>query len=221
MKKAFTLAEVLITMTIIGVVAAITIPVLENHYTEQTTVTKVKKFNSTFSNAVRLAIAENGLVDLWDLEADSGNYDAASAEKFANYIKPYLNIMKDCGTASDNECMDDTMYKRLDGDNQAKYGYSSNYYKMILNDGSLIWFRTVSDGCEGTEAGISNACAVIWIDINGMKKPNQLGRDTFYLYVKTDGVTYNTMNSCKKSSSGFGCLSYILLHDSMDYLNGN
>lgn len=51
-KKAFTLAEVLITLGIIGVVAAITMPVLINKYQEIVTVTKVKKFYSLMSQAI-------------------------------------------------------------------------------------------------------------------------------------------------------------------------
>ena len=53
-KSAFTLAEVLITLGIIGVIAAITIPTIVNHYKEKVTITKLKKLNSTFQNAVNL-----------------------------------------------------------------------------------------------------------------------------------------------------------------------
>ncbi len=77
--KAFTLSEVLITLVIIGIIAAITVPAVVNNYVEQSTVSRVKKFYSTMSNAINSAIALEGPVDTWDLKADSGNYDSASA----------------------------------------------------------------------------------------------------------------------------------------------
>ena len=66
--KAFTLAEVLITLGIIGVVAAMTMPVLIQKHREQVAVTKVKKFYSTFSQAYLMAVQENGTLDNWGLK---------------------------------------------------------------------------------------------------------------------------------------------------------
>ncbi len=60
LKKAFTLAEVLITLTIIGIVAAMTIPTLMSKYKDQATVTKLKKAQSVLSNALLSATAKNG-----------------------------------------------------------------------------------------------------------------------------------------------------------------
>ncbi len=60
MKKGFTLAEVLITLGIIGVVAALTLPSLVAKYKEKQYVTALKKAVSILDNAYRLAIFENG-----------------------------------------------------------------------------------------------------------------------------------------------------------------
>uniref|UniRef100_UPI004029BEED type II secretion system protein n=1 Tax=Candidatus Scatousia sp. TaxID=3085663 RepID=UPI004029BEED len=65
-KKAFTLAEVLITLGIIGIVAAMTLPTVVNKYQERVTVTKVKKFYSLINQALLFAIKDNGYVDEWD-----------------------------------------------------------------------------------------------------------------------------------------------------------
>ncbi len=220
MKKSFTLSEVLIALTIIGIIAAITLPIAINKYKEQETVSKVKKFYSTFSNALNQAIANNGTVDIWDLEAKSGDYDSYSAKKFAEYIKPYLNIIYDCGTDSTNECMDNTTYKYLNGQEWSAYGSSSMYYKMILNDGSLVWFRTHINGC-GQEDDDTNVCAQIWFDINGKKSPNQLGKDTFFAKVRPYNLGYSyqdTYTDCNLSGTGFSCLKYIIEYSDMSYL---
>ena len=72
---AFTLAEVLITLGIIGVVAAMTLPTLLNKNEERVTVTKVKKFYSVMNQALLFAIKDNGYVNEWSFnqEDEDGN----------------------------------------------------------------------------------------------------------------------------------------------------
>lgn len=76
-KSAFTLAEVLITLGIIGIIAAMTLPSVVNKYQERVTVTKVKKFYSLINQALLMAIKDHGYVDEWDFiendnEAENG-----------------------------------------------------------------------------------------------------------------------------------------------------
>ncbi|MBQ7450083.1 type II secretion system protein [bacterium] len=61
MKKAFTLAETLITLSILGIVAAITIPALINKYTESANRTKVKKAMTTYEKVINSMLIENDL----------------------------------------------------------------------------------------------------------------------------------------------------------------
>ena len=61
----FTLAEVLITLGIIGVVAAMTMPSLIANHQEKVTVTKVKKVYSILSQAYLIAVEEYGTPDEW------------------------------------------------------------------------------------------------------------------------------------------------------------
>ena len=63
---AFTLSEVLITLGIIGVVAAIVTPVLIQNYEKQETAAKVKAAYSILSQAINDSISENGDIDSWD-----------------------------------------------------------------------------------------------------------------------------------------------------------
>ena len=73
-KAAFTLAEVLITLAIIGVVAAMTIPTLISNYQEKATVSKVKQAFSIISQAYQLAKIENGEFGTWGFKGAS-SYD--------------------------------------------------------------------------------------------------------------------------------------------------
>ncbi len=72
-KKGFTLAEVLITLAIIGVVAALTIPTVVRNYQKQQTVVKLKKVYSVLNQAFNNSQAENGMYQTWDI----GQYQGA------------------------------------------------------------------------------------------------------------------------------------------------
>ena len=65
-RAAFTLAEVLITLAIIGVVAAMTIPTLTQNYKKKVVETKLAKFYSTMNQAIRLSEVDNGPLISWD-----------------------------------------------------------------------------------------------------------------------------------------------------------
>ena len=91
-KSAFTLAEVLITLIIIGIVAALTIPTAINHYRKQQTASKLKKFYSTFGQAISRSVTDNGYYSTCDL---TGSEDSQRTIDFVNkYVFPYLQIVK-------------------------------------------------------------------------------------------------------------------------------
>jgi prepilin-type N-terminal cleavage/methylation domain-containing protein len=87
-KKAFTLAEVLITLGIIGVVAALTIPGLVASYQKKVTETKIKKFYSLIQQAVKMKEVEDGA-----LTEFTGTLAAGAQVYFDDNFKPYLQTM--------------------------------------------------------------------------------------------------------------------------------
>ena len=92
--KGFTLAEVLITLGIIGVVAALTLPTLIQKYQKKAFATKVKQTYSIVSNALISSIAENGAPNTWNFNGTI--ITPESIEKIAKtYFVPYFNIIKD------------------------------------------------------------------------------------------------------------------------------
>ena len=122
MKKGFTLAEVLITLMILGVIAMLVVPGAIQRADERATVVKVKKFYSQLNNAYNRAVVENGTADQWGITA----YDGANATKVFNIlIKPYFSIAKDCGLNNNGHCISNEPYKLLNGTGTATYGTSS------------------------------------------------------------------------------------------------
>ena len=109
MKKAFTLAEVLITLGIIGVVAAMTMPTLIQKQQDVATVSRLEKAYSILSQAVISAQQEYGEIDFWTI-VDSNQ--ESTRENFAR-VEPYLKIVRKC----DNEAVK----KRLEEVTEADY----------------------------------------------------------------------------------------------------
>lgn len=71
LNKGFTLAEVLITLGIIGIVAAMTLPALTAKYRKHVVVTRMQKFYTVFNQAIKISELENGEMDTWDMKANS------------------------------------------------------------------------------------------------------------------------------------------------------
>ncbi len=206
----FTLAEVLITLGIIGVVAALTIPTLMQKTNRKETVAKVKKVVSTMSNALEMSMAEYGLVSKWNLKKDASSEDA---NYIAERLKPYLNVVKDCGVDKTG-CIYNGTYKDLQDRNQGNYQANTGYYKLLLNDNIAVMFKSDPGGAR----------IYCIADINGEKGPNKLGYDTFYFYIdsKDKFLTHNVGagSICDiHSGTGTDCSTYIMQHDNMDYLD--
>ena len=92
-RQAFTLAEVLITLGIIGVVAALTLPALINNYEKSVVETRMQKFYTNINAALKLSIVENGDMVDWTFPQDY--YDADGSEQFFNtYLKNNLQYLK-------------------------------------------------------------------------------------------------------------------------------
>lgn len=108
---AFTLAEVLITLGIIGIVAAMTLPTVIVNYKKKATVTQVKKFYSVMSQATNLAIAEYGSMDGWDGFTSYRNIEELK-HWFHKYLKPHLKIL-DEWVATNEETGTQTLYVAL------------------------------------------------------------------------------------------------------------
>lgn len=93
-KSAFTLAEVLITLGIIGVVAALTIPSIVSHFRKKEVETKVAHFYSVMNQAIAQSEVENGPKDTWwqNFSCSSGAYSEKCLQDF--FDKYYKNVLK-------------------------------------------------------------------------------------------------------------------------------
>ena len=213
-KSAFTLAEVLITLGIIGVVAAMTLPALVNNYKEKQLVTQTKKTYSNIENAIRLAQQDLGSLGDNTILFDVTQTHAQAAQKFSKYF----NGAKVCENKNQKGCSQ-YFYKIKyavayggSGDTTKAFGLDS-YPKILLTDGAVLsiqqessCYRVFNDckqdangNCIKDENGdiiqtqnVGRNCARIYMDVNGIKRPNQFGADVYNIAVMTDNLVPST-----------------------------
>ena len=170
--KAFTLAEVLITLTIIGVIAAMTIPNLMQSYRKHQVEVGVKTAYSLLNNALTMAKAEHGsLVEAMELSNASDNPKKYFSQ---NYVEPYLKVTKTTEPLqSANTIFNDTSLKRIDG-SVANQALTNPYAwrQLQLQNGMFLGVSR--------DTLASRLIYYFVFDINGNKGPNQIAHDIFY-----------------------------------------
>ena len=218
MKKrndGFTLAEVLITLVIIGVIGALTVPALIQNTQKQEYVSALKKAYSTLSQATQQIITEEG-----SPKCDDGGW-ACTTEQIFDLYKKYIMNIKDCGTGQG--CFSDGDYRDLNGYTFKMTGYGSAYHKMILSDGvSVMLDDNVFTDCSQNWYGSENNCVHFFVDINGAKGPNTRGRDLFYFGLTPNGLvpwgcSGGWCNGEMDNGSGHGCACKVLTEGAMNY----
>lgn len=225
-KIAFTLAEVLITLGIIGVVAAMTIPSLIQSYKEKATVTAVKQSYSIFAQALKMVTIDNP-----DLSALTDNSLSAkeNSQIMFKEISKHIKKVKSCDV--DKKCMGNTYYLNLNNEKVSNWDTYNNLVTGVLANGTSFWILSLPASISGEETYAGQ----IGIDINGNKRPNKFGVDFFWFTFNKNGELFagrgqgpgGTYWNCELSpsnsnwSNGYGCSEWIITHENMDYLKRN
>lgn len=214
-KFAFTLAEVLITLGIIGVVAAMTLPVITANHKKKETVSKLKKIYSTLNNAMLLAVKDYGDMKNWDVDLDY--FPSIPEDKriniFQTYLVPYIKTVKICSKTANNMkgCWKNGSNTEAEYNNIKGEAAYQLIALAILQDGSVCGVTAIS------------SFGAILCDINGDKRPNRFGRDQFSFVFnpernKIDFEYYNLtrdelVNTDKFEGNGGACVNGIKRYD--------
>lgn len=198
-KIAFTLAEVLITLGIIGLVAALTVPSLIIRQQKQVTATRLSKVFSTINQAYLNAQNEMGPSQSWSPPSAQWDLTASNTWWNTNFL-PYakFSAIKTCTSvngytpANASECQI-TGITNLDGTTYTGTFTCTCGGCYVLNDGTTIMF-----------SGVGNNWADIFIDINGQSGPNVQGKDIFSMDI---GYTAGTIYFQGKGNSRVTLLS--------------
>ena len=197
---AFTLAEVLITLGIIGVVAALTLPPLIKNINDKEYSTARKRVLSTIGEAVRRQAVVGEL-----------KYANNAEDYVENYLKTQLKIIKTCDNEHLNECGIETGENQIfnligqkttmptkisdlatgiatNGNSLKGKGDEKSYGLILQNGYSINLFY--NPNCMSNISGYAqdSVCVNAIYDINGLSKPNQVGQDIGFVSILYPGV---------------------------------
>lgn len=247
-KFGFTLAEVLITLGIIGIVASMTLPVLIQKNQEKVTISKLKKAYSALSQAYLFAVQEQGTPDLWNIKGkesiydEEGNISGYDTSGIEVQRKNLTKFMKGRNCENNSKCIasDGLKYANLSRTAFDTETSRINFPRFMLTDGTIINFTNViSETCTAIDMGKANVCSHIEVFLPTDKREQRRGVNNFMFYLTKDGIvpagrgeragygTYNFEQFCKNSpeftsrENGHGCTAWVLVNENMDYLRCN
>lgn len=234
-EKGFTLSEVLLVLTVIGVVASLTIPTVTQKVGNNQNLSRLKKTYSTLSQTFNLLATDNGgditiNSALWDSNATDGNVLNAFATK--------MNFVKTC-PVSGGGCWYSTNMYYLNSTMGSQTTNADTYNaRGILADGTFLMFRSSRYNCKEDESTLNDGnpidakvCGYAITDLNGNTGPNTIGRDVFYFYITQSGIypvgtsfdtfTWYRASDCNPADSsngrGYGCTGKVLTEGTINY----
>ena len=214
---AFTLAETLIVMGIIGVVAALTLPNLNSSTGDKEKVAKVKKAYSNIEDA------------LGRVQAVYGNFESCPRYKFYGRMFEFMKGQEGTSVKCQNWIssnpyvmpflLSDGMCLLIDFAPSEAGVYTSNLGDAIVCNGGY------------SNSYTTDYCAIVaYIDIDGTNKgKNAMGKDRFEFFLTKNGFvpagspldTLGKTDALLKSNcftTGVGCTAWVIQNDNMDYL---
>lgn len=214
-KYAFTLAEVLITLGIIGVVAALTLPTLIQKYNNGVVETRLKKFYSVYNQAVQMSLVDNNEnIENWgfynaQVWTDGGTIPTdlgqLNDEKFEKYLAPYLKIEK-------KESIE--MHDSVRGDYNCTFYYmadGSAFAFSIWGNGDMIFYPSNPKHCLA-KSKRSGVCAFnfLYSPVTGHHKTGKGYEPYTYRWDgNTDSLYNHPTYGCNDSGNGYYCTTVI------------
>lgn len=188
-KSAFTLAEVLLTLIVVGVVAAMTIPSLNDYAEEQRYVAACKKAFSDISAATGVLETKYGDLQFWPWSTQS---------TMANRYQEVMNVSNIKHVKYLGACL-----------NNPEKDVCANF------NNSDVYFTT-GDGVSWDIIKYENGGAAL-VDVNGINPPNIQGIDIFGFKIAPNGV-FAMGDTTNDANYEWGCTAYVLKHGKMPWI---
>ncbi len=231
---AFTLSEVLITLVIIGIIAALTVPTLLDRFHKDAMGIALSKAYSTINQTLLRMARENDVNGNFARTTLFNSTDVVLGDELVKYIK----VSKNCKMSSG--CFTTQMGTEFPSlsSKVSTSGVIGNHYSFVGNDSVSYMVQSTGSGCIPSFNGASSTmfsgqmkqiCGLIWMDLNGFKEPNTWGNDIFLFYItngtnpmlypaggrddsrmqwSSDGVT--PINCTKSNPNGYACSGRIV-----------
>lgn len=220
---AFTLAETLIVMGIIGIVSALTLPNLNSSTGEKEKVAKLKKIYQNLNDAVGRSAAIYGPFD------ETGNAGGNFAQTWGDRLTEFMKVSKNCGISTNQGCFSNgkavTHFKDIKSSSEDSLDSSNLVYKFVLADGTSVGLWAV-------------IIPVVYVNLDGPNKLPVLGKNTFVFFYESKGygnykdeiVTKlsledtsdeDLLKNCLSKDGGMGCTDWVIRNENLDYLKAD
>lgn len=229
---AFTLAEMLIVIAVIGVVAALTIPSLTNSTNSKDVVAKVRKVQANFEDAFGRMIAEYGETTEWS------SFDTNT---LGDRIVTSMKLTKNCKTQNSGNCFaSNATYYTSNAEKKDNLYTSTDVYKFVMASGYAVGVsvdnatctKDVTNNNTTAPADLKQICGIAVVDINGNGKgKHKHGTDMFQFYITRHGfypvgfdgdTVFKYVDNCTKSASNtladsIACTAWVTNNGNLDY----
>ncbi len=221
--EGFSIAEVIVCLAIVGIIAAMTIPVMAFDVYERITVSRLIKFQSTMTNAYKMLRSIYGPPEDWP-EYQNQTASTRDHSIFIRRLQPFLKIMYDCGSGNNTNslCLNKSKYHNING--TLTNNIIPSYYDIVLADGTSVMFMSRYLGNESESN--KKSLGVLYVDLNGPKGPNKWGYDLFEFAITNDQILPRSLenklndrqilNECI-NTMGYGCSAWVVLKHNIDY----
>lgn len=197
MRKGFTLAEVLITLGIVGIVAVLTIPSVMKNYKNRLYTAQLEKAYAQIADAAQNIMHDEHVDNFYETKAigenkcAGGTCTSGTAYFLSNYFK---TVKKDCANGDDDElCIaghNPSSYKYISGTDAG--GVGATVYCIQMASGAAI--------CGSHNSDLK--CTSLLVDVNGQAEPNIVGRDVFSMDIHKDGSISDYRSGCVDNNAG-------------------
>lgn len=216
-RKAYTIAEAMVTMAIIGIVASLTIPTFVAAYRKHVYANSLATAVANFETGMTTMMAKDGVDDLLDTEAwskiKSGTNYSLTNNSSNTVIENFMKeIRKTLVLEGYNKTL--TKYRALQVPEMAPWVTYGSVIRFNARNGVeyMIEVSNVSEAREKSElevlaqgTNLQNVAARVLIDVNGDSLPNIIGRDLFWYELGTDGRLYPHYGKDFCAFSGNSC----------------
>ena len=201
MKKGFTLFETFLVLLILGIIAGLLMPRVMTSFNDKSYVAGIQRAYTGVEEAVKRMMVDETVSSVSKSTLRKSGSDTAK-NTAGKFMKKYFNIVQDCGT-SKSSCLA-SKYININGKDITKKVASGDFYCATLDTMAAICISPMT-----------SESAVVYVDVNGVKKPNIAGKDLFMFHIQKDGtVKDNTSSSdCKNTENAGGCFKKLKKND--------
>lgn len=177
-KKGFTLAEILVTLTIVGVVSAIVLPQFVTNAHNRANAAKLSSIISDYENVFAMMMLKENADDFFDTRFGSA-YNKKNVENMRKELSAYTKVLRATSSLTDFGYVSSTPFYTISGGTPS--GNMNLVAATSTPGGANLLFQEIPSG---------KSYSTLFIDVNGNGVPNKYGRDVFAFALNNEGRLY-------------------------------